>query len=251
MQLAVTATDTGVGKTLVVGWLVQGLRARGRRVHVHKPVACGGWLDGQADDGRTLAGWCGDGQQRASVCPYQFPAPLSPHLAAAAAGSSLHMDQLLANLERVRLGLPGADGDSDLVVEGVGGLLVPLTPERQTVCDFLVASRLPALLVTRPHLGTLNHTALTVAHARRCGIPLLGLVINAHTPVDAQSDRAQVAAELAACTGLPVLAAIDFMPPGCAPPPAQVRRLVEVILALQPACAPQDHQGEPHPASGV
>lgn len=202
-MIAIIGSDTGVGKTLVTGLLAHALRATGRRVWLHKPVACGGWRDGTAEDARTLLAWRGDGQPAAGVCPRQFAEPASPHLAAAAAGDAVHLADLLTGLDAVR---PTARHRHDLLVEGVGGLLVPLTPRRETLCDLLVAARIPALLVTRPHLGTLNHTALTVAHARRRGIVLAGLVVNEHAPVDDSLAVRSADRELAAITGLPILA---------------------------------------------
>ena len=202
-MLAIIGSDTGVGKTLVTGLLAQALRAAGRRVWLHKPVACGGWHAGTAEDGRTLLAWRGDGQPAATICPRQFPEPASPHLAAAAAGDAVHLADLLAALDAVR---PTPRRVHDLLIEGVGGLLVPLTPRRETLCDLLVAARIPTLLVTRPHLGTLNHSALTVAHARRRGLVIAGLVVNEHAPAGDSLAVRSADRELAAVTGLPVLA---------------------------------------------
>ncbi len=209
LQLAVVGTDTGVGKTRVVGLLVGGLRRLGRQVWVHKPVACGGWDGESAEDARALEPWRGPGQSAQDLCPLQFPEPASPHVAARAAGVAVTFATLLANLERCR---PGAAAPHDLVVEGIGGLLVPLTPERQTVADLIVAARLPVVIVTRPHLGTLNHTALTVEAATRRGIRVLGLVLNHHTAVDDSLAVRSAAAELVALTGVPLLATLPFAP---------------------------------------
>jgi dethiobiotin synthetase len=220
LVLAVIGTDTGVGKTYVATLLVHGLRKLGRRVWVHKPVACGGWDGTSAEDSRALAALCGDGQPPDTVCPFQFPEACAPHLAAAAAGATLTLAQLLDQFARVRQA-----ADVDLVVEGVGGLLVPLTPRRETVCDFLIAAGLPVLLVTRPNLGTLNHTALTVAHARRCGLSLHGLVVNHHVATPDTLAVRTAATELAAITGVPVLAEIPF---GGEPDPG---RFATTILA--------------------
>lgn len=224
LVLAVVGSDTGVGKTLITGLLVHALRAAGRRVWLHKPVACGGWHAGTAEDARTLQAWRGDGQPAASICPRQFPEPASPHLAAAAAGDAVHLADLLTALDAVR---PTARQRHDLLVEGVGGLLVPLTPRRETLCDLLVAARLPVLLVTRPHLGTLNHTALTVAHARRRGLVLAGLVVNEHAPAGDSLAVRSAGRELAAVTGLPVLA---HLPHGDRP--AQERQAAALAASL-------------------
>jgi dethiobiotin synthetase len=217
--LAVIGTDTGVGKTRVVTLLVAGLRALGERVWIHKPVACGGFDGTTCEDGRRLAALCADRQEPASVCPWQFPAEASPHLAAEAAGRALDLDQLARTVASLI-------GDHQLVVEGVGGLLVPLTRARATVLDLLLASRLPALLVTRPHLGTLNHTALTVAVARARGLPLIGLVLNAHAPVVPGLAGERAAAELSAITGLPLIAELPYLPPGSDPAAERAAALV-------------------------
>jgi dethiobiotin synthetase len=201
--VAVIGTDTGVGKTRVAELLVHGLRQLGRRVWIHKPVACGGFDGSTSEDGRALAALCGDGQDPLTVCPRQFREPASPHLAAAAEGQALSLTELLAGIAAVR-------GPHDLVVEGIGGILVPLTPARETVLDLLVAARLPALVVTRPHLGTLNHTALTVLAARARGLPLVGLVVNAAQPCPPGLASERAASELTALTGLPVLAEIAY-----------------------------------------
>jgi dethiobiotin synthetase len=220
--LAVIGTDTGVGKTRVVTLLVQGLRALGERVWVHKPVACGDFDGSTCADGRSLAALCGDGQEPASVCPWQFAAAASPHLAAAAAGAALDLDQLVLSVTSLTA------AGHQLVVEGVGGLLVPLTAQRATVLDLLLACALPALLVTRPHLGTLNHTALTVAVARVRGLPLIGLVLNAHAPVPPGLAGERAAAELTAITGLPLIADLPYQPAGSA---AAAERAAALALA--------------------
>ena len=225
LNVAVIGTDTGVGKTHVVELLVAGLRMAGRRAWVHKPVACGGWDGATAEDARALGQWCGDGQPAESVCPWQFPEPASPHLAAHQAGKQLHMSELLRALNACR---GHADHVHDLVVEGIGGLLVPLTAERQTVADLLVLADLPVVIVTRPHLGTLNHTCLTVEVARQRGLRVLGLVLNFHSAVDDSLAVRSAATELTALTRLPLLATLPFAPH--TPSSAAAIALAEAVL---------------------
>jgi dethiobiotin synthetase len=209
LTIAVTGTDTGVGKSYVTAVLLRALRARGRKVWVHKPIACGGWEQGQAEDARFLLGLCGDEQPPASVCPLQFPQPASPHVAAAAAQQTVTMAALIAGVERCRAtpALP-----HDLIVEGIGGLLVPVTSQRETVADLLSACQLPVIIVTRPHLGTLNHTALTVSVAQQRGIRILGLVLNAHEAVDDSLAVRTASEELPLVTGVPLLATLRYRP---------------------------------------
>jgi dethiobiotin synthetase len=218
ITLAVLGTDTGVGKTRVTCLATQGLRALGRRVWIHKPIACGGWDGRSSEDGRDLRAICGDGQDPATVCPREFPEPCSPHLAAQAAGASVALADLLAAVPRA----PDA-----LLVETAGGLLAPLTAERQTNADLVAALGCPAVVVTRPHLGTLNHTCLTVQVARQHGIPLVGLVVNHHQPVPRSLAVRTAATELAVLTGLPVLAEI--------PHGADEPRLASALLAAMAA----------------
>lgn len=230
MELAVIGTDTGVGKTYVTTLLAAALRAAGRRVWLHKPVACGGWLEapdgaGSAEDARALRAYCADGQDPASVCPLEFPEPCSPHLAAAACGVTV----TAADLGRSVMACRGTY--HDLLLEGVGGLLTPLTSARESLAELLPAWGLPALLVTRPDLGTLNHTALTVRVARAAGIRLLGVVLNhQRTPLDTLAERS-AASELATLTGLPLLAEI----PANGNHRAVGSALVRALLACEPS----------------
>ena len=219
MQLAIIGTDTGVGKTHVTVRLAAGLRAHGRRVWLHKPVACGDWDGTSADDGRRLRSAVGDGQDPATVCPYEFPEPLSPHLAAARAGTTLTADLFDAGIAAVR-------GAHDLLVEGAGGLLSPLTHDRLSYAELLPRWGLPAIIVTRPDLGTLNHTALTVRAARSAGIPLIGLVISTAQPGPASLAALLAAPELAELTGLRLLAELPYQ----ASPPSGYA-LADAVLA--------------------
>lgn len=199
LELVITGTDTGVGKTHVTRLLTAGLRALGRRVWLHKPVACGGWADGLAEDARRLTDLVADGQDPASLCRHQWPLACSPHLAAAAAGDRVELATLVAEAAALR-------GDHDLVIEGAGGLLSPLSCERGTTLELALALDLPLVVVTRPHLGTLNHSALTVAAIRAAGARCLGLVLNHHERLD-RSDPAIANArdELSALCDLPIL----------------------------------------------
>jgi dethiobiotin synthetase len=203
LRLGITGTDTGVGKTQVTTTLCRGLRSMGRRVWLHKPMACGGWDGTTAEDARALEPLRGADQPAATLCPWQFPEPASPHLAAAATGVELTKQQLLD-------GITACCGPHDLLVEGAGGLAVPLTSARDTVADIFSAAQLPLIIVTRPHLGTLNHTALTAAYARQHGLYVIGLILNFHDDVrDSLATRTAVQ-ELPLVTGLPVLMTLPF-----------------------------------------
>lgn len=169
--LFVTATDTGVGKTAVAAALAHALRARGIDVGVAKPVQSGGLADDPDGDAMLLREASGVEDPLELVCPYAFAAPLAPLVAARGEGRTVERVQVLSALEAL------AARHDVVVVEGAGGLLVPVG-EDWTIADLVTWTGLPALVVARPGLGTVNHTLLTLAELRRRGIPLAGVVLN-------------------------------------------------------------------------
>lgn len=204
----VTATDTGVGKTIVAAAIAAALRARGVRVAASKPVVTG--LDepdpGGAPPDHVLLAAC-TGQSPDAVTAVTFGPAVSPHLAAALAGTALDPQALLAH---ARAAATGADV---LVGEGVGGLLVPLTPD-WSVRDHAAALGLPLVLVARPGLGTINHTLLSVAAARAAGLEVRAIVMNPW-PDAPSAMEADNRATIGALTGVPVwtLAPVDPITP--------------------------------------
>ena len=190
--LFVTGTDTEVGKTVVAGAIAAALRARGERVAAYKPVVTG-------MDEPEVPGWPRDhellaaaaGTRPGAVTPHTFGPAVSPHLAAELAGVELDLDALV-----LAAGAAAAEADADvLVVEGVGGLLVPLTPAH-TVRDLAAALGLPVVVAARPGLGTINHTLLTLEAARAARLTVAGVVITPwadEPPAMVRSNRATIA----------------------------------------------------------
>jgi dethiobiotin synthetase len=177
--LFVTGTDTGAGKTVLAGAIVAALAARGERVRPLKPVLTG--LEEPRDpdwppDHELLA--AAAGVPADTVALRRYDPPVSPHLAASLSGRPLRVAELV---EEVRAA--GAEGET-LVVEGVGGLLVPLG-EGWDVLRFAAAVGLPVVVAARPGLGTINHTLLTLQAARAAGLRVLCVVL---TPWPAQPD---------------------------------------------------------------
>jgi dethiobiotin synthase len=154
----VTGTDTDVGKTVVAAWLVARLGAS-----YWKPVQAGTDPETDSDTVRRLAGV---GPDRILPEAYVLPDPLAPHEAARRAGLAIDMAKIV----------PPAS-DRPLVVEGAGGLMVPLG-EQSYVIDLARDLDLPLILVARSTLGTINHTLLSLEAIRRRGLPLAGVVIN-------------------------------------------------------------------------
>ena len=122
--LFVTGTDTGAGKSIVAAAICAALAERGERVAAFKPVVTGlSEPDGDfPPDHELLARAAGGGQSPGDVAPYRYDPPLSPHLAAELAGETIEPARLVAAARAL-----SADADA-LVAEGVGGLLVPITP---------------------------------------------------------------------------------------------------------------------------
>ena len=163
----VTATDTGVGKTVLAGALVASLRARGADVRARKPVITG--LDEPDDraaprDHELLATLSGEQPEIVSAARYG-PA-VSPHLAAELAGHAIDVGALLDGLR----------GAGPVIVEGIGGLLVPLA-EGWDVRRLARELRLGVVVAARPGLGTINHTLLTIEAARAADLDLRAVVL--------------------------------------------------------------------------
>jgi dethiobiotin synthetase len=164
----VTGTDTEVGKSVVAAATCAALAARGERVAAFKPVVTG--IDEEPGpfgrDHELLAAAASAGQSPADVAPYVFGPPLSPHYAAELAGETIEPSRLLEAARAHEL----------LVGEGVGGLLVPITPG-YLVRDLAVDLALPVVVAARTGLGTINHTLLTVEAARAAGLRVAGIVM--------------------------------------------------------------------------
>jgi len=168
----ITGTGTGIGKTILSAALLAAIAATGERVRAHKPVVTG-------IDDRPQTGWPPDHELLASVAgmppeevaPLRYGPAVSPHLAARLAGEAIDPDKLIA-----RARAAAGDDDGTLIVEGIGGLLVPLTDEF-TVRDLAAALGLPVLIAAWPGLGTINHTLLTLDAARSAGLDVRAVVL--------------------------------------------------------------------------
>jgi dethiobiotin synthetase len=166
----VTGTDTGVGKTVVSAALAWSLKQSGKKVAVMKPVQTGTIADGLMDID-YIQRVAQTSHSLEEVCPYRFPEPLAPMVAANMAGEKI-------DIERIKSLFHKLSSSHDItIVEGAGGLLVPVT-EDYLMSDLAFDLGLPLVIVTRPSLGTLNHTLLTVESAKGRGLRVLGIVIN-------------------------------------------------------------------------
>jgi dethiobiotin synthetase len=204
--LFVTGTDTGVGKTLASCALLHRLRARGLRALGMKPVAAGveaspeGPVNPDVAELRRASSWPAPLEQ---VNPYLFDPPVAPHLAAAAVGVRIEIAPIRRAFEALR-----ASADA-IVVEGVGGFLVPLN-DREDAGDLAVALALPVVLVVGMRLGCLNHALLTQQAIVARSLRLAGWIANSIDPgMQRFEDNLQA---LRQRIGAPLLGVVPFQP---------------------------------------
>ncbi len=203
--LFVVGAGTEIGKTYTTAALVRRLRGRGRRVRALKPLASGvPPLDHpdfvQSDTGRLLAaqGLSVAPETVAACSPWRFAAPLAPDLAAAREGRSLSLAELV---EWCRARLAEAEDGETVVIEGVGGLMSPIT-ETATGLDWLKSQKIPALLVSGSYLGAISHALTAVETLRAHTVPLVGIVVS--ESVGAPTALETVAGQIARHAGVPV-----------------------------------------------
>lgn len=155
----VTGTDTNVGKTVLSALLVAALDA-----FYWKPIQTGA-VEGTDRD--SVRRWAEVGEERLPQESYRFEPPVSPHLAARMAGMEIELDHLV---------LPSAPGTARWIVEGAGGVMVPIN-ERDLMRDLMRRIGFPVVIAARTGLGTINHTLLTVFALRAARLAVCGVVM--------------------------------------------------------------------------
>lgn len=185
--LFVTGTDTGIGKTLTCAMLLSALRGSGETAGYFKPVQTG-----RSSDASQVARLSGARAKEFPPPLYSLSRPASPDRAAAAEGVTIDPGAIRDRWQRMSGGC--------WIVEGAGGLLVPLTSVA-TMRDLVGALNLPALIVASTRLGTINHTLLTLEAARSAGLAVAGIVLNGKkdpglAEVIARFDAAPIIAEI-------------------------------------------------------
>ena len=205
----VTGTDTGVGKTVVGRALVRALRARGVDVGVLKPIETGVGDAGPLD-AIALRDAAGVRDSLDDVCPQRFALPAAPTVAAEAEGRRVDLGAVDRAFARI------AERHEFVVVEGAGGLLVPVA-DGVAMGDLAARMSLPVIVVARAALGTINHTLLTLEAAEARDLDVLGVVISHSDGALSPPDRANLGA-LRGALGERVIGEIPPLAAGADPP---------------------------------
>lgn len=189
----ITGTDTGVGKTFIAASLAAVLKSKGFDVGVMKPVASGG-----REDADLLMKGAGVSDDIALVNPYCLKTPAAPAVAAEIEGVKIDIERIKSAYIELSM------RHEMVIVEGVGGLLVPLYHD-YLVSDLVKELKLPVIIVARPDLGTINHTLLTIRQARTEGIEVLGVIINNYNESTAGTAEKTAPATIEKIGKVPVL----------------------------------------------
>ena len=172
LALIVTATDTGVGKTTVTAALTLALQKKAQKVGVMKPVETG--IDPhrqEYSDADRLRSLLSPPPPFDSICLYAFHQPLAPLACAREAGTTIDLSRIVSSFQDF------TQQYTFVFVEGAGGVFTPLTPTH-TMRDLMVTLNLPALVIGRTSLGSVNHLLLTLEALQGAGIKTCGIVLN-------------------------------------------------------------------------
>ena len=220
----ITGTDTGVGKTFVACGLAALLKKSGYKVGVMKPAETGcdsgnGKILPQDTIALKEASGCGLSLEQ--ICPYQFREPLAPSVAANREGVKIDIDRLMQIYGEI------SSLHDITIIEGAGGLLVPLLPS-YTYADFAKVLKLPIIVVAANKLGMINHLLLTLEHASCKGLSVLGYVLNQ------MESRPSLASEtnreaLASLTGVPCMGEIPYFEPSQTPKALPLDLMIEAF----------------------
>lgn len=201
----ITGTDTGVGKTFVTAGIAAVLRGKGINVGVMKPVETGCIeKDGKLvpQDAVFLRESAGVNDEIDLINPYRFKAPLVPSIASRLENKTIELNNIKECHDKL------AAQHKVMLVEGVGGLLVPLN-ETETVADLIKLFQLPLIVIAESRLGAINHTLLTVKHAQSIGIEVKGIILN-YPAFSMDESLSTNKIEIKRLTGLPIFGEMPF-----------------------------------------
>lgn len=203
----IAATDTGVGKTVVTAALAIALRHRGHSIGVMKPVETG-VVTVRRSDAARLKRTAQVADPLHLIRPFAFRLPIAPLDAARSEKRSIQLSAIMQAYRRLR------SQHDLLLVEGVGGVHVPITPTAD-VLDLIVKMQAPVLVIGRTGLGGVNHALLTLGALRQRKIPIIALVLNRTMPVRTTVARRQERSTvtlLRKYAGVPVIGPLPYLP---------------------------------------
>ncbi|MBI5892390.1 MAG: dethiobiotin synthase [Deltaproteobacteria bacterium] len=183
--LFITGTDTGVGKTFVTSLIVKALKEKGIDVGVMKPVETGCRIKNgilKPSDALFLKKIADIDDNLDIINPYRFKEPVTPSAAARKNNRQIKLSKIRDCYKKL------ASRHDFIVVEGAGGLLVPLN-SKETIADLIKLLKLPVIIVAASRLGAINHTLLTVRCAKQLGIKIHGIIFNNITEQKKSSPR--------------------------------------------------------------
>lgn len=199
----ISGTDTDVGKTVVSAGLAMSLKSRGFKVGVMKPIATGCHGDGEylvSDDAVYL--WeAAENEYPSLTNPLRYRNPLAPHVAAI-------MEKKPVDLESVKKAYFNLQKHYDyMIVEGIGGLMVPITKD-YFVANLVREFKLPLIIVSRPGLGSINHTLLTIDAAKIRGFDVIGVIFNRAATTNVSLAEISNPKTIHDLTGVPILGSL-------------------------------------------
>lgn len=206
LKFLVTGTGTGIGKTIVTSLLTDFLKRNNRRIFAYKPIQTGA----EKIDGKLLAAdpeiykLIGNVSTRNKPYTYLLQTPSSPHLAA-------KNENIDYNLAKIHQDIKDIQKNNDgIVVEGAGGLYVPITEEGYSMIDFIKELDFPVILVGEAGLGTINHTVLSIKALEAYKIPIIGVILNGTGKEDRslELDNVKMIEQL---TNVPVVGTVPFV----------------------------------------
>jgi dethiobiotin synthetase len=195
----IVGTDTDVGKTFVTAGITYALRNKGYRACSYKPVQSGGIREGKSlipEDVRFVQEITGIEEPLEVMNRYCLEEEVSPHLAAEIEGVKIEKEEIINGFTRL------SEEYDYIIVEGCGGIIVPLIRGSYYLYDLVKDLGLPVVIVTKAGVGTINHTSLTVDFLKNKGIDIKGVLINGYSGNLAQQDNIKV---IRAVTGLEIL----------------------------------------------
>ncbi len=196
----ITGSNTGVGKTVVAGAIAAAIKTHGLDVGVMKPIATGAKeIDGRlvSEDVKYLKGISGSTDDDALINPICFKPASAPTLAAAESGTTINLDKVWQAFEELK------KKHDFIVVEGIGGLLVPID-DKLLVADMALKMDLALIITSMHYLGAINHTLLTVECAKNRNLRVKGLILNMI------KEGKVFANEIERYTSVPILGTIPF-----------------------------------------